>query len=328
MQTGADGMGTPQRGGSALSRTADATRAAALASITGWDPVARRRAFLSVCLAPALVFLALAMVYPLFYNVLLSFSDAENGRIREWHYVGLRQYALVFLEPGFWFTFCRTVVWTVVSTGLQAVIGVFLAIILNQHFVRGRSAWRALLLLPWAMPQYITALTWQGMFHGHQGTVNSFLGAAFGLPPVEWLTHPFAAFTAAIAVNVWMGYPFLMIAAFAGLRAVPPSIYESAMLEGATPWQQFTNLTLPLLRSVMLPATVIAIIWNFNSLNVVWLFTNGGEPADSTHILVSYVYKTAFTYYRFGWSAALSVVIFVILFFFVQTFLKVNRWRG
>lgn len=311
-----------------MSRTSDATRASALAGLAGWNPVARRRMFLSLCLAPALVFLALVMVYPLFYNVLLSMSDAGIHRVSGWRYAGLRQYALVFADAGFWFTFCRTVIWTVVSTGLQAAIGVFLAVILNQQFVRGRSAWRALLLLPWAMPQYITALTWRGMFDGDHGAVNAFLGAIFGLPPVHWLAHPLACLVAAIAVNVWMGYPFLMIAAFAGLRAIPSSVYESAVLEGASPWQQFTQLTLPLLRSVMLPATVIAIIWNFNSLNVIWLFTNGGEPGDSTHILVSYVYKSAFTYFRFGWSAALSVVIFAILFFFVQTFLKINRWRG
>lgn len=311
-----------------MNRTSDAARAAALAGITGWNPVAQRRIFLSLCLAPALVFLALLMVYPLFYNVVISLSDAGVHRSGEWRYTGMRQYALVFKDPGFWLTFCRTVLWTVVSTGLQAVIGVLLAVILNQQFAYGRSAWRALLLLPWAMPQYITALTWRGMFHGDHGAVNALLGAAFHLPPVQWLAYPLPAFLAAIAVNVWMGFPFMMIAAFAGLRAIPYSVYESAVLEGATPWQQFARLTLPLLRSVMLPATVLAIIWNFNSLNVVWLFTNGGEPGDSTHILVSYVYKTAFTYYRFGWSAALSVVIFVILFFFVQTFLKLNRWRG
>jgi arabinogalactan oligomer/maltooligosaccharide transport system permease protein len=177
------------------------------------------------------------------------------------------------------------------------------------------------------MPQYITALTWRGMFHGENGTVNAFLGRTFGLPPVEWLNAPFEAFAAAIFVNVWMGFPFMMVVALVGLRSIPPSIYEAAKLDGASAWTQFTRLTAPLLRPVMLPATTLGIIWNFNNLNVIWLFSNGGEPGDSTHILASYVYKTAFTYYQFGWSAALSVVIFVILFLAVQTFLQINRWR-
>ena len=305
----------------------DSVQAAALAGLAEWDPAVRRRACLTLCLLPALAVLLLVLVYPLIYNVILSLSDASIYHIRDWRITGLRQYLLVFRDPDFWIIFSKTIVWTAVSTFLQVALGVTLAIVLHQHFIRGQSAWRLLLLLPWAMPQYITALTWRGMFHGETGAVNWFLGRTFGLPPVEWLTSPFEAFAAATLVNVWMGFPFMMIAALAGLRNIPENIYESALLDGASPWTQFTRLTAPLLRPVMLPATTLGIIWNFNNLNVIWLFSNGGEPADSTHILVSYVYKTAFTYYRFGWSAARSVVIFVILFFAVQTFLQINRWR-
>lgn len=302
-------------------------RAAVLAGLSEWDPAVQRRTFLAVCLVPALLVLVLVLVYPLIYNVILSFSDASVYRIRDWGFAGFTQYLLVFREPEFWVMFSKTIVWTVTSTVLQLGLGVFLAIVLHQHFLRGASAWRILLLLPWAMPQYITALTWRGMFHGDHGPVNAFLTGAFGLPPVEWLTTPVPAFVAAILVNVWMGFPFMMIVALAGLRSIPPQVYETATLDGASTWQQFTRLTAPLLRPVMLPATTLGIIWNFNSLNVIWLFSNGGEPGDSTQILVSYVYKAAFTYYRFGWAAALSVVIFVILFAFVQTFLQFNRWR-
>jgi arabinogalactan oligomer/maltooligosaccharide transport system permease protein len=299
----------------------------AMAATAGWDPGTRRRAFLALCILPALAVLLCALVYPLFYNVILSLSDANIYRIRDWKITGFDQYLLVFGQPEFWIVFSKTVVWTVVCTILQVAIGVTLAVVLHQNFIRGRSAWRMLLLLPWAMPQYITALTWRGMFHGESGAVNVFLGQVFGLPPIDWLNSPFEAFVAAIMVNVWMGFPFMMIVALVGLRSIPSGLYEVALLDGASAWTQFTRLTAPLLRPVMLPATTLGIIWNFNSLNVIWLFSNGGEPSDSTHILASYVYKTAFTYYRFGWSAALSVVIFVILFLAVQAFLQVSRWR-
>jgi len=156
--------------------------------------------------------------------------------------------------------------------------------------------------------------------------VNTLL-AGIGLPAVDWLNSPIAAFCAMVLVSVWMGFPFMMVVALTGMRAIPESVYEAARLEGAGWWQQFTRLTAPLLRPVMLPATTLGIIWNFNSLNLVWLFTAGGEPSGSTHILSSYVYKTAFTYYRFGWSAALSVVIFIMLFIAVQGFLAVGRLR-
>lgn len=297
----------------------------AVVGMAEWDPASRRRTFLVICLVPALVVLLLLIVFPLFYNILLSLSDASIYRIRDWRFSGVRQYLQVFREPEFWLVFSKTVAWTAVGTFLQILIGVSLAVVLFQRFVRGQSAWRLLLLLPWAMPQYITALTWRGMFYGDHGTVNTFLAKAFGLPPLEWLAQPFEAFVAATLVNVWMGFPFMMIVALAGLRSIPASVYEAAQLEGASPWLQFSRLTAPLLRPVMLPATTLGIIWNFNNLNVIWLFSNGGEPADSTHILVSYVYKTAFTYYRFGWSAALSVVIFVILLFAVQGFLQMNK---
>ncbi len=301
------------------------SQAAALAAMAERNPVKRRRAFLLLCLVPALIVLGLVLVYPLFYNVALSLSDAGVDRIRDWRLVGLQQYAAAFREWDFWITFSKTVIWTVVGTGLQVALGVTLAVILHQQFIAGQSAWRLLLLLPWAVPQYIAALTWRGMFTGAHGAVNSFLGSALGLPPIDWLNSAFETFTAAILVNVWMGFPFMMIVALSGLQAIPSNVYEAARLEGAGAWCQFSQITAPLLRPVMVPAATLGIIWNFNNLNAIWLFSNGGAPDDSTHILVSYVYKAAFTYNQYGWAAALSVVIFLILFLFVQGFMQLSR---
>ena len=144
------------------------------------DPTAGRRSFLLLCLVPALVVLVLVLIYPLFYNVFLSFTDANLFHTRNWGVTGLKQYLRVFREPEFWIVFSKTVIWTTVSTTLQVVLGVTLAVVLHQEFIRGQKAWRLLLLLPWAIPQYITALTWRGMFQGDGGVVNSFLGSTFG----------------------------------------------------------------------------------------------------------------------------------------------------
>lgn len=305
----------------------DAGRIASLAALAESDLGQRRRTFLLLCLLPALIVLLLVIVAPLVYNVFLSLSDANSERFRDWRFTGFRQYLEVFRTGEFWLVFGKTIVWTTVSTTMQVIIGLMLALVIHQRFVRGRSAWSLLLMLPWAVPQYITALTWRGMFQGESGPVNSFLASAFGWSSIDWLNSEPLAFATAILVNVWMGFPFMMIIALAGLQHIPESVYEAGQLDGANSWTQFRRLTLPLLRPVMLPATVLGIVWNFNNLNVIWLFSDGGAPNDSTQILVSFVYKAAFTYHQFGWAAALSVVIFVILFLFVQTLLQVNAQR-
>ena len=117
----------------------------------------------------------------------------------------------------------------------------------------------------------------------------------------------------------------MMVIALGGLQSIFDDLYEMAEMDGASKWFQFWNITAPLLRPVMIPAITLGAVWTFNNINVIWLVSNGGEPGDSTHILVSYVYKAAFNFYRFGWAAALSVVIFAILFTFSQVFLKRTR---
>ena len=175
------------------------------------------------------------------------------------------------------------------------------------------------------MPQYICALTWRGMFNYEYGSVNLFISKYLHMTPVQWLTSPLEAFIAVIITNIWMGFPFMMVIALGGLQSIPEDLYEAADVDGASKWFQFWNITAPLLRPVMIPAITLGVIWTFNNVNVVWLVSNMGEPADSTHILVSYVYKAAFNMYRFGWAAALSVVIFAILLTFSQVLMRRTR---
>ena len=117
----------------------------------------------------------------------------------------------------------------------------------------------------------------------------------------------------------------MMVIALGGLQSIPKELYEAAKVDGANRWQQFKNITLPMLKPVMIPATVLGTVWTFNNINVVWLVSNGGEPSNQTHILVSFVYKAAFNLYRYGYAASLSMVIFFILFGFVVYFLRRAR---
>ncbi len=283
------------------------------------------RIFLAVLLAPALLVVLAVVAFPFFFNIILSFSNANIYHVRDWKLIGFAQYASVFRQELFWTILLKTIVWTAVNIIFHVVIGVFLAVVLHQKFIRGKAWWRVALILPWALPQYITALTWRGMFNYEYGAVNLLITKYLHLPPVQWLTSPFEAFLAVIITNIWLGFPFMMVIALGGLQSIPDDLYEAADVDGASKWFQFWNITAPLLRPVMIPAITLGVIWTFNNINVVWLVSNGGEPADSTHILVSYVYKAAFNMYRFGWAAALSVVIFAILFVFAQVFLKRTR---
>jgi len=221
----------------------------------------------------------------------------------------------------FWSVLLKTIIWTVVNVGFHVVLGVFLAIVINGP-VRGKSLYRVLLIIPWAVPSYITALTWRGMFNPEYGAVNLIGHQLFNLPMIDWMKDPLFAFIACITTNVWLGFPFMMVIALGGLQAIPQELYEAARVDGASRWTQFRKITLPLLKPVMLPAVTLGTVWTFNQLNVMWLVSNGGEPSDKTHILVSYVYKAVFNLYQYGYGAALSMVIFFILLLFSITFLK------
>ena len=282
----------------------------------------RTRLFITFLLAPALLVILAVVAFPFLFNVVLSLSNANIYHIRDWRLVGFAQYVSVFKEQLFWAILLKTVIWTVVNIVFHVTIGVFLAVVLHQNFIRGKSLWRVALILPWALPQYISALTWRGMFNYEYGAVNLLLTKYLHLSPVQWLTSPFEAFVAVIITNIWLGFPFMMVVALGGLQSIPDELYEAAEVDGASKWFQFWNITAPLLRPVMIPAITLGIVWTFNNINVVWLVSNMGEPADSTHILVTYVYKAAFNMYRFGWAAALSVVIFAILLLFSQVFLR------
>jgi arabinogalactan oligomer/maltooligosaccharide transport system permease protein len=194
------------------------------------------------------------------------------------------------------------------------------------------------LIVPWAVPAYITALTWRGMFDYEFGAVNLILTQVakfppagwllnlLGLaPPVNWLGDVTHAFQACIVANVWLGFPFMMVIALGGMQGIPHELYEAARIDRASRWQQFRHITLPLLKPVLLPAITLGVIWTFNNLNVVWLVSNTGEPQDATHILVSWVYKSVFNLYRYGYGAALSMLIFCMLLGFSVLFLSRTR---
>ncbi len=288
----------------------------------------RHRIYLFILVAPAFVVLFGVVIYPFFYNIVLSLSNMNLRHIRDWRIIGFGQYMKVFTEPSqpdFYVVFLKTVIWTLVNLFFHVVLGVFLALVLNQKEIRGKAIFRAILVLPWAVPQLIVALTWRGMFNYEYGSINLMLTQWFNLPGVQWLRHPLEAFIAVIITNVWLGFPFMMVIALGALQSIPHDLYEAADIDGASWFHKLRHITLPLIQPVMVPAITLGTIWTFNNLNIVWLVSNAGEPSDQTHLLVSFVYKAAFNFYRYGYGAALSIVIFFILLVFSLTFMRKSK---
>jgi len=242
---------------------------------------------------PALIVMGMVVIYPFFYNIVLSFSNMNLIHFKNWRITGISNYTGVFKESTFWYFLVKTVLWTAVNVVFHVTIGIFLALILNKD-IKGKSFFRTLLILPWAVPQYITALTWRGMFDTEYGAVSLTLVKLFGIQ-IPWLTTEWGAFAACIITKD---------------------------IDGASWWHKLKNITIPLIKPVMIPAITLGIIWTFNNFNIVWLVSNGGEPADKTHILVSWIYKSGFRYFRMAYAAAFSMIIFSILLIFSWNFIK------
>ena len=269
---------------------------------------------------PAVLVMALFIAYPFIYNVIISFSNMNLSHFREWDFIGFKNYLSVIVSEDFWYYLFKTVLWTVLNLVAHVGIGVFLALLLHED-IKAKTFFRTLLILPWAVPQYITALTWRGMFNSEYGSINLLLGHFFNIQ-VPWLSTEWGAFTACLITNIWLGFPFMMIIALGGLQSIPASLYEAADIDGASRYQKFGNITLPLLKPVMIPAVTLGVIWTFNNFNVIWLVSNGGEPSDKTHILVSWVYEAGLNYFRMGYAAAFSMIIFAILLIFSWRFIR------
>jgi arabinogalactan oligomer/maltooligosaccharide transport system permease protein len=242
------------------------------------------------------------------------------GTRQEPIYVGLGNYVRILTARGgpllaqgsFYLTLMVTVLWTVVNVFFHVSIGMLLGLVLSRPVMRLKAAYRVLLILPWAVPSYVTALAWKGMFHRQFGAINAIL-SFLGAEPISWFSKFSTAFAANVATNVWLGFPFMMVVTMGALTSIPKEVLEAAEVDGATRWQRFRLVTFPLLRPALLPSVVLGAMWTFNMFNVVFL-VSGGEPDGKTDILVSEAYRWAFTRdAQYGYAAAYAVLIFFIL---------------
>ncbi len=291
--------------------------------------------------APATVGVALLFIYPLIFELYLAFHRLNLESLGDWirtgsvSFVGLENFIEVLqtgsrTKESFWLVTARTFAWTGINLVFHVSFGLILALFLNQK-IKWVGFYRTVLMLPWAIPQLIAVLAWRGEFHSAYGYINHLIqlvnevfsfgsGASrvaplewIGFKPQEWWTDPQALFASICIVNIWLGIPFMMMVSLSGLQSISKSYYEAASLDGATRWQRFKHITLPLLKPIMVPSMILGMIWTFNNVNVVYLMTAQRGGSEGADILVSDLYKQAFVYNRYSFSAAYAIVIFLIL---------------
>ena len=280
-------------------------------------------AFPFMLLTPAMIGLSILVIYPLIWELNISFTNMSLRHFLDWDYIGFEQYVKVFTAPvlkqaTFLPLFLRTVLWTAVNVFFHLTGGLLLALLLNRE-MKLKGLYRAIIILPWAIPQIIAVMAWRNEFHFEYGFINVVL-TDFGLSPIKWLTDPTANFIAMCITNIWLGIPFMMVILLGALQSVSGEYYEAAEIDGANRWQMFWGITLPMIKPVVTPAVILGTVWTFNNFNVPF-FINQFE-LESSDILVTALFRAAFQYNRYGFSAAFAFVIFIILALYSVFYVK------
>lgn len=263
---------------------------------------------------PGLVLAITIIGYPIFDLAWTSMHEVSRfGQIRGFN--GTENFAEVFADPLFYASLWRTLIWTLVVVGGTLLISVPVAIILNDDFY-GRGVARVIIMLPWAISLTMTAVVWRWALNGRSGLLNASLLQLGAInEPIEWLATAPLAFTVEILVGILVSIPFTTTILLGGLSSLPQDAYEAAVVDGASRWDQFRMITLPLMKPFINIAIVLNVIYVFNSLPIIWVMTEGG-PANGTDILVTYLYKLAFRFGQLGKASAISLVMFLVLLAF------------
>lgn len=261
------------------------------------------------------------VAYPFFYAIYISFTSRVVGNPGEW--IGFDNFRYISNNPDFSAAIKNTIVLVLVTDGLKLGIGLGLALLVNQQ-IKGRGIFRALIMLPWAMPAFVAFLTWRVLYQPIGGGFNQILTRT-GIHPevIDWLGQRSTAMPAVIVASTWRGFPFWFISILAALQAVRPDLYEAARVDGANAIQRFWSVTLPAIKPVILVTTLLSSIWTANAFEHVWLLTAGG-PSNATMVFPVLAYYGMQTQ-RLGEAAAVSVAmvpVLAVLVIVVTTFMQ------
>ena len=270
---------------------------------------------------PALVVVFSVIIFPLGYAFYISLHKV-TGQTQS--FVGLANYVSILRSDFFWAATGRTLYFTVVSVGLEFVLGLGVAMLLNQEFP-GRGLMRGLLILPWALPTVVNGVLWAWIFDANYGALNALL-KQWGLigSYVIWLGSPASAMNSVILADVWKNFPMIALLLLAGLQTIPDVLYEAAVIDGASTWRKFVSITLPCLKPAMLVALVLRTMEAFKVFDIIYIMTKGG-PADGTQVISYYTYMTTFQYTKFGYGAALSYLVALVILIMALAYFRALR---
>jgi multiple sugar transport system permease protein len=265
-----------------------------------------------ILLAPAVVMIAGIIVYPLLLALDLSLQDVQIPRLDQPRKpFTLDNYARLFASSEFWMSLFVTLRLIFFVTVGVFIVGIGTALLVNNRF-RGRTVARLVVALPWAIPEVIAAVIFTWMFHATFGVVSWSL---FRLDIVDhmvsWFSDPVLAFSVICVTMIWKGYPFVTIMVLAGLQSIPEDFYQAAKVDGASPWQRFTNITIPCLMPILAVTAVLVVLWVFRDFSSIYILTGGG-PLRSTQTLSIMTYEESFGYFRMGYASALGIVTFIL----------------
>ena len=274
--------------------------------------------------APSLILIGLMVVFPILYTGYISLTNMNVYHWFDFTIVGLDNYirALFVFDSGFLSALLATILWTAVNMALQLVIAFTLANLLNVKKLRLRKLYKTILMFPWAMPGYVGILLWKtGMFNTQFGLLNQWM-EKLGFAAVRWLSSDVSAFFSCTVVNLWLALPFMIMIMDGALQSIDRSYYESARLDGAGVLAQARFITIPAMKPIIAPAVIITVFTTFKQFDVVYLLTQqaGAKTGSGFHTILTYAYENAFITNNYGYSSAISIIIFVLLIVFSARF--------
>lgn len=275
--------------------------------------------------SPAFFLLVFSVIFPILFSIALAFTNYDlyhsaPAHLADW--VGLETFKKIFTISIWRQTFLGvlgwTVVWTLIASTLQVSLGIFLAVLVHQKEVRFKKIFRTILILPWAVPGFITILVFAGLFNDSFGAINMSILSFLNISPIPWLTDANWTRLALLLMQGWLGFPYIFIVTTGTLQAIPEDLYEAATIDGASAIDKFKKITLPMVLYSMAPIIITQFTFNFNNFNIIYLFNSGGpaipgSTAGGTDILVSWIYKLTVKNSQYAVAAALTILLSVFV---------------